>query len=124
LADTGRLRRGQTLCPPEDVPAVSSSLAASVFWMAEAPLKRGERVALRLATQEIPCTVEKIADRMDSGSLEVLQADAAELANTEVAEVTLAAERPIHYDRFSRIAEMGRLVLMRGADIVAGGMVP
>jgi bifunctional enzyme CysN/CysC len=124
LADGGRLRRGQTLCPPEDLPAVSGSVAARVFWMAEAPLRRGEGVAVRLATQEVPCTVQRIAGRTDSGSLEVLAGESAELANTEVAEVTLAAQEPVHYDRFGKVAEMGRLVLMRGADIVAGGILP
>ena len=88
------------------------------------PLRRGEKLALRLTTQELPCTVTRIADRMNSGTLEVLSADADQLMDTEVAEVTLKTDARVYYDSFARIPEMGRLVLMRGADIVAGGIVP
>ena len=77
-----------------------------------------------LATQEIPCKAERIANRMNAGTLAILDEDADELANTEVAEVTLTASEPIQHESFVKIAEMGRLVLMRGPDIVAGGILP
>jgi len=124
VSGNGGLARGQTLCPADDMPAQDTSITAHVFWMSPEPLKKGERIALRLATQEIPCTAERIANRMNAGTLAILDADADELADTEVAEVTLTAEEPIQHESFTRIAEMGRLVLMRGPDIVAGGIVP
>jgi len=123
LAGDGQLRRGQILCDPTSLPDATRSLTASVFWMCPEPLKKGERIALRLATQEIDCEVREIANRMDSGSLQIVEEQAETLADTEVAEVTLQADEPIHYDRFTRIPEMGRLVLMRKADIVAGGIL-
>ena len=118
------MRRGLTLCKPDSLPMQSDRLTASIFWMSPRPLQAGERLFLRIATQEMPCTAETIADRIDSGTLEVLEAHADALSDTEVAEVTLSLDQPVHYDSFVRIPEMGRLVLMRGADIVAGGIVP
>ncbi|KKL87009.1 hypothetical protein LCGC14_1939020 [marine sediment metagenome] len=124
LAGDGQLRRGLTLCDPGDPPEISRTLLANVFWMAPQPLARGERLLLRLGTQEAPVTAERIANRMNAGTLEIIDPDADELADTEVAEVTLAAEGSIAHDRFAAIAEMGRLVLIRGPDIVAGGILP
>ncbi|HET6428710.1 MAG TPA: GTP-binding protein [Phycisphaerae bacterium] len=123
VSGNGRLTRGQTLCSADDVPAQDTSVTAHVFWMSPQSLRKGERIALRLATQEIPCVAERIANRMNAGTLAILDADADELANTEVAEVTLTADEPIQHESFTRIAEMGRLVLMRGPDIVAGGIL-
>ena len=119
-----RLKRGLVLCPPDAPPAASQTLTANVFWMSPQPLQHGEQLALRLATQEVPCRIERIANRMNAGTLEIIQDEADTLEDTEVAEVTLAAAGPIAHDRFADIAEMGRLVLMRGADIVAGGILP
>jgi len=124
MADGVELNRGDVLSAANDTPAGADSVVASVFWMNPVPLERGETISLRLATQEVPCTVEKIANRLDSGTIEVLAEDADHLEDTEVAEVTLAAERPVYFDRFAKIAEMGRLVLMRGTDIVGGGILP
>ncbi len=124
VSGNGELRRGWTLCAPDCPPQNTSSVVACVFWMAPAPLKRGERIDLRLATQELHCTAEQIANRMNAGTLEIVAEQADELAETEVAEVTLNVDTPMHYDSFSKIREMGRLVLIRGADIVAGGIIP
>ena len=123
LAGDGQVRRGQILCDPASLPTSTRSLTASVFWMSPEPLKKGERIALRLGTQEIDCEVREIANRMDCGNLRIIEEQADELADAEVAEVTLQADEPIQYDGFTRIAEMGRLVLMREVDIVAGGIL-
>ncbi len=119
----GELRRGQTLCSPDEAPRAAQTIVPKVFWMSPEPLKRGETVTLRLATQEVSCTVERISNRLDSGSLKVVEESAELLEDTEVAEVTFAAERPLHYDSFLRVPETGRLVVMRSTDIVGGGIL-
>lgn len=124
LTDGGDLCRGLTLTDPDDRPRSGDSLSASVFWMSPQPLALGEKLLLRLATQQVACTVERIANRMDSGSLDIVEAQADRLADTEVAEVTLKADSPVNFESFARAPELGRLVLIRGNDIVAGGIVP
>ena len=123
LSANGQLSRGQTLCAVDDQPQSTHALEARVFWMSPRPLRKGQTITLRLATQELPCTAERIANRMDAGSLTIVEPDAQELHDTEVAEVTLTSDQAIHYDSFRRIAEMGRLVLMQETDIVGGGIV-
>jgi len=124
LSDGEKLRRGMTLCDPEDPPNQEATLTGSVFWMSPDPLRTGDKISLRLATQEVPCSVERIANRIDSGTLQIISEHSDELCDTEVAEVTLTGQIPINFDGFSRIREMGRFVLMRRADIVAGGIIP
>jgi len=124
MSDGEKLRRGMTLCDPEDPPNQEATLTGSVFWMSPDPLRTGDKISLRLATQEVPCSVERIANRIDSGTLQIISEHSDELCDTEVAEVTLTGQIPINFDGFSRIREMGRFVLMRRADIVAGGIIP
>lgn len=123
LADDNELARGMMLCAADAQPQRTRALTANVFWMSPQPLKRGERISVRLATQELPCLIERIANRMNAGTLEIIDPDAEELEDTEIAEVTLKTDEDILFDSFSAIPEMGRLVLMRGTDIVAGGIV-
>jgi sulfate adenylyltransferase large subunit len=123
VANGTKLARGAIIADPSRLPDEGESLTASVFWMCPKALAAGEKLMLRLATQELPCTVERIANRMDSGNLEVISAEADELADTEVAEVTLKTASPVSFESFAAVPEMGRLVLMRGNDIVAGGIV-
>ena len=123
IGDSVELRRGMTLSTPADSPKQTETLTASVFWMSPEPLKRGQTFAVRLGTQEVACCVTRISNRMDSGSLEIISEQADELADTEVAELTLSSDTPVSYDSFARIPEMGRLVLMRGSNIVAGGII-
>jgi sulfate adenylyltransferase large subunit len=124
VSGEGRLGRGQIICDAQDRPRLSRSITANVFWMSPKPLTVGEALTLRLGTQEIPCRAERISNRMDAGTLEMVEAAAQSLEDAAVAEVALVADGAmIQHDSFARVAEMGRLVLARGADIVAGGIV-
>lgn len=117
------LRRGQVIASAEEPPTVSQTLKARVFWMSKEPLALGENFSLRLVTQDIPCRAERILERYDAGTLTRLEADAAQLAQTEVAVVELQAASPVLSDHFASIPEMGRLVLTSQGDILAGGIV-
>ena len=114
--------RGDVLCAAEGLSAPVMELSALVFWMRAEPLRVGERLDLRIATQETPCRVEAIGDRMDSSSLEILEPKASRLEETEVARVALLLDRPVVMESVRTIPELGRFVLCRGADVVAGGI--
>jgi len=118
------IERGQVACEKASRPTVSDTLRAEVFWMSPARLTLGERLVIRQATQETPADVLEIARRMDSSSLEVIAGSSEELEDSEIAEVTIRTERPIVTECFYDVPELGRFVLVRGHDIVAGGIVP
>lgn len=118
-----KLDRGEVACPPQAPAVVTSRFHANVFWMTRQPCKLGEKLIVRAATQEIPCKVAAIDDRMDSSSLNVIEAKAKELAETEVARITFEAEQPIVLEDCRRVPELGRIVLARGMDVVGGALV-
>ena len=117
------LKRGEIGCTVEPSPNVLNRLAATVFWMSGEPLARGDRLELKCATQQVGCQVKKIANRMNSSTLEIMEETADELADTEVARLTLATDDYLSADPFERIEETGRFVLMRDGDTVAGGVL-
>ena len=124
FSDGAICQRGQIICTTESQPTVSNIIAANVFWMDPQPLKYGQNLTLKLATQEVSCQVVRIANRTDSATFELLDVQANELADTQVARVTLRMPVSVCADSFSFIKEMGRLVLVRRGNSVAGGIVP
>jgi sulfate adenylyltransferase subunit 1 (EFTu-like GTPase family) len=151
IADPLPVARGQIACAVGAPTRVTEEVQAKVFWMSSAPLGAGEELVLRLATQEVSARVAEMARRVDAATLAVVgeggaEADArsvaaetdlpaaeageaargapsAGLANGEVAEVTIRTGRPIACEPFRELAELGRFVLARDGDIVAGGII-
>ncbi len=117
------LKRGEVACPVDSSLNVSNTVVATVFWMSGQPLRKDETLDFKCATQQVTCKVKKISDRVNSSSLELIASDANELRETEVAKLTLKMNSYVSTDPFEQIAEMGRFVLMRDNDTVAGGVV-
>ena len=117
------LKRGEVACPVENSPRVSNMVVATVFWMSGQPLQKDDTLDFKCATQQVQCKVRRIGDRIDSSSLDLIAKDADELRETEVAKLTLKMQSCVSTDPFEQIADMGRFVLMRDNDTVAGGVV-
>ncbi len=116
--------RGQVGCPEGDSPGLSTSFHGTVFWLSPEPLRLGEDdLVFKCATQERPCTVKELRGRMDSSTLEHLSAEDGRLAETEVGEVVFQTQEPVVLESFYDVPELGRFVLVRGHDVVAGGIV-
>jgi sulfate adenylyltransferase large subunit len=115
--------RGEVLCGLEHCPKPTQRFRANLFWMAQESCRRGERLTIRAATQEIPCRVERIETRMDSSTCDLLETDASCLNETETGRAVLAADSPVVLEPFSELPELGRIILTRGAATVGGGGV-
>ena len=129
LLDGPAPARGRVGCPEDARPGLTARLRASVFWLAPEPLEldggaaAGGRLLFRCATQEVPCRVAAVRERVDSGSLEHLPADEGRLCETEVGELVIETEAPVVVESFYDVQELGRFVLVRGREVVAGGIV-
>jgi len=123
LPDGVDVRRGQLLCDPGDMPLLASALGLRVFWMADEPLRRGESLTLRLSTQETACRVAGIRRRIDSASLDVVEENAAVLAETEVGELDMVLPAPVVAEPLARTPALGRVVLERRGAVVGAGVV-
>lgn len=120
--DEWELGRGDVVCSGK-MPSAGSRLEGSVFWLGVEPLKKGEKVMCKIATQEAEAVVERIGNRMDSSTLKVLEKEAGRLEGTEVGEVQLSLSKPLAYDSFNEIPTMGRFVLVRHGIVEGGGII-
>ncbi|MFQ5647618.1 MAG: sulfate adenylyltransferase subunit 1 [Candidatus Aenigmatarchaeota archaeon] len=121
-ADPLFLDRGNVIAHSPDSAVVTDTIKAHLFWMDKTPLKKGERITFKCATQEVMCEVEKLERVIDSSSLEVLSRNAGEIKNREVADIIIKTERPVVVENFNKVQELGRFVLQR-ADTCAGGII-
>ena len=124
LADDAPVERGTIIAAAQAPPRVVEAVTANVFWMTPVPLERGERLVLRLATQDVPVAAAGIPRRIDSSTLETIAWDAVQLRENEIGSVVLRAAMPFVAESFAAVPELGRFVLVRGHDIVAGGVIP
>ncbi len=123
LVEEAEIGRGEVACRPSESAPVSDRFKASVFWMSPQPLDREEPLLFKCATEEVPARIEKIEERINSSTLEILEEDARRLNDTEVGEVIISTEKPVVIESFYKTKELGRFVLARGLDVVAGGII-
>lgn len=115
------LDRGDIICDPENLPTATDTFKAHIFWMSKDPMKKGERIILKCATQNVVCEVEQFTKILDSSTLEEITGKE-EIGNREVADVVIKTEKPIVVENFNDVPELGRFVLER-MNTCAGGII-
>jgi len=113
--------RGAVASHAGDGPPIGHALQATVVWLGAQPLRAGEALRMRVATRDIPVTVQRIDEVVDEETLEGAPAD--EVAANHIAVVTLAARELIAADDETSGTSIGRFILTREGTIVAGGSV-
>ncbi len=104
------------------IPAVSFS--GNIFWMStERPLIRGDRLTLRCATQTLEARIEKIGQKMDPATLQILEQDAADLKYHEAAAVHCRLSSPGVLENYSDLPELGRFVVEHDGVLLGAGTV-
>lgn len=114
--------RGNVIVDDGTLPAVTNRIKANIFWMDRTPLKKGENLRFRCATQDVNCEIEKINRIINSSTLELIAEDASEIKNREVADIVIRTDKPVVVENFNEMEELGRFVLGR-EDTCAGGII-
>ncbi|HEY5997330.1 MAG TPA: GTP-binding protein [Candidatus Deferrimicrobiaceae bacterium] len=122
-ADELFVERGEVIALADRPPARAREIRASVFWLAENPLRAGKEYTIKLATSEARATVLAIEERLDSSTLEVVERHAAELKPAEVGTLLLSLKSDVAADRFEDNPRLGRFVVEDGYHIGGGGIV-
>ena len=117
------LERGNVLCVEEKELTIDDRINSSLIWLSKEAFSKDEKISLRLATQETKVNITEIRERVDSSSLEVLEEKASSINNLEIGEVEIKTKKPLAFTKFGEVKEMGRFVLARGNDVVAGGII-
>ena len=122
LEDQIFVERGEIASLTSQMPTVTTTFDANVFWMGKRDLKQGVNYVLKLGTQNVECEVVNFKKAIDASTLETLP-DQDYIAKNDVAELTFRTRQPIAFDIFTDIAETGRFVLVDEYDVCGGGII-
>ncbi len=122
LTELFPMERGNIIVHEEARPIVTDSFHATLFWLGR-DFKHGEQLTLKCSTQETACRIESISARYDSSTMDILEQDAQQLKETEIGEVVIKTDKPVCVTHFTDVPELGRFVIVRNNDVVAGGVV-
>jgi bifunctional enzyme CysN/CysC len=124
LADELDVGRGDLLCRPGDAPTAARHLEATVCWMADAPLRAGQRYVLKHTTRTVGATIEQLETRVDMETLADIR-DPAELALNDIGRVRLRTNAPVMADPYERDRVTGAFILIDETtnNTVGAGMI-
>ena len=115
------VERGELVSHEEHPPVETNVFRARLFWLGKSPLVAGSQYTLKLGTLQTPVTVERIERVIDTDDLTTTQTDA--LERDAVGEVILRSRAMLALDPHEANPRTGRIVLVDGYDLVAGGIV-
>ena len=117
------LSRGDLLAAAQSAPPVSRDLSADLCWLAEQPLRAGQRLALKHGTATVRAIVDEIVDRLDLVEGDRTGADAFEL--NDIGRVRLRVSRPLPAEPYAVNRVTGAFVLIDEGtnDTVGAGML-
>jgi bifunctional enzyme CysN/CysC len=123
LADPLFVVRGAVVATASAPPAETTTFGARVFWLGSTPLALGQTCRLKLATQDVECTVQAVDRVVDGSSLSAAAGTTDSVGPNQIGEVRLVAASPVVLDTYRTVPALGRFVLLEGAEIKGGGVV-
>jgi len=123
LAEELDVSRGDMIVAAAAVPTVTSSFAATVCWMADTPLRPGQRVLVKHTTRTVKAQVQALHDRLDVTQLRPEPAESLRL--NDIGRVTLRTAQPLAVDAYADDRTTGAFIVLDEATgtTVGAGMV-
>ena len=115
------IERGDVISHEADAPQRSTSFDATLFWLDETGPDVDESFRLQLGPTESRVWIESIERAVDTENL--APAPSGKVAQYSVLEARLRSNTPLPLDTRDVNATGARCVLLRGAHVVAGGLV-
>ncbi|QDO96522.1 adenylyl-sulfate kinase [Ferrovibrio terrae] len=112
------VERGALGSSPEHRPIDANRFTVRLFWLDKQPLRKGDRLTMKVGTAEREAQVESIVESLDVETLDA--ATAQQIERNGVARVVLRVRPPMAIDLYETLPRTGRGVLIRGPQIVAG----
>ncbi len=117
------IERGHIASHEADAPIESNRFKARLFWMGKRDLATGERIKLKLTTQELDAEIVSIERIIDASTLDILESGRTHIARDDVAEVTLQTRGALVLDNHDRNPILGRFVLVDNRQVAGGGIL-
>ncbi|MGH3969361.1 MAG: elongation factor 1-alpha C-terminal domain-related protein, partial [Mycobacterium sp.] len=114
LADDIDVGRGDVFVSGADeaaLPVLARELHATVCWFVDAPLRAGDRLALKQTSKSVRATVQELHSRLDPETLDELD-QPVELALNDIGTVTLRTSSIVIADPYSENRDSGAFILI------------
>jgi len=125
LTDDLDVSRGDLIVPATaHLPTVGQDLDATLCWLADRPLRPGDRVLVKHTTRVVKAIVREISHRLDIETLD--RHDRPEtLSSNEIGQAVLRTAAPLAYDRYAENRRTGSFLLVDDHDgaTLAAGMI-
>ncbi|TWP33481.1 sulfate adenylyltransferase subunit 1 [Leekyejoonella antrihumi] len=124
LTDDVDVSRGDMICRSKNVPTQTQDVDAMVCWMTTAPLRAGQKLAIKHTTRTARTIVKDVQYRLDVNTLHRdLGAD--QLGLNEIGRVQLRVTQPLLVDPYERNRTTGSFILIDEAtgNTVGAGMI-
>ena len=124
LEDDVDVSRGDMICRPANAPTPAQDIDAMICWMAQAPMRPRQKLAIKHTTRSARTVVRNIQYRLDINSLHRDQ-EPGELGLNEIARVQLRTTAPLLCDPYNTNRTTGSFILIDEAtgDTVGAGMI-
>jgi len=122
LDNDKKLKRGNIIAGDTDY-TVTDSVKANIFWLSKEQGSIQDTYVLKCATQEYDCKISEIYKRFDPASMEIVKEGGEIISETEIAEVLLTVDHNLVVKEFSQFPQLGRFVIEKNNNIVAGGVI-
>ena len=106
----------------ERAPLVSTRLRVNLFWLGRSPFSKHKEYALKLGAARVPMRLEQVHRVIDAVELATAE-DRDQVDRHEVAECTLALNRPLAFDLAADLSATGRFVIVDNFEISGGGII-
>lgn len=114
-----KVERGEIICKGKK-PILTKEIETNIFCMIE-KLEIGERYTFRCATQEISCKIDDIKEVINVLTLNRERENT--LKETEIGKVRLILDKIAVIEKFNTLSNLGRFVLEKNGEIIAGGII-
>ncbi|MDN5570031.1 MAG: GTP-binding protein [Propionibacteriaceae bacterium] len=123
LADEIDITRGDLIAAASDAPEPSQDLDGMVAWLAERPLRVGQKVLVKHGTRTVQGIVRDLHGRLDLDTLAPQATDSLEL--NDIGRIKLRLASPVAADDYTRSRRTGSFLLIdpQSGGTLAAGMV-
>jgi bifunctional enzyme CysN/CysC len=117
------VERGHVASHEAHAPIESNRFHGRLFWMGRRNLELGQRVKLKLTTQELDAEIVSIDRIIDASTLETTTGGRTHIARNDVADVVIQTRGALVMDNHDQNPILGRFVLVDDRDVSGGGII-
>jgi len=117
------VERGNVASLETSAPIESNRFKARLFWMGKRNIEVGERLKIKLTTQELDAEIVSIERIIDASTLDIITEGRTHIARNDVAEVTFQTRGALAMDNHDANPILGRFVIVDNRQVAGGGII-